>query len=826
MEESDKDTAALVDDRPVTEIPDIIPLLPIRDIVIYPYMMIPLFIGRELSINAVTEALERDRHIFLVVQKDAAEDDPAADDLYRVGTVATILRMLKLDDGRVKILVQGMTKGILQEFVREEPYFETRIEKVIEPQVIEVSVEVEALMRNVKEKIEQILNLKSLPPEIVMVTDNVVDPGVLADLVASNLRLKIEESQAILEIYEPVERLRKVNDLLTRELELATMQARIQNQAKDEMSKTQREYFLREQLRQIHQELGEGDDKTEEMNEIKGQIDKAGMPPEVRKEADKQLKRLEQMHPESSESSLVRTYLDWMVELPWKVRTKDKLDLGKAKQVLDEDHFNLEKIKERFLEYLAVNKLRKKIRGPILCFVGPPGVGKTSLGKSIARALGRKFVRISLGGIRDEAEIRGHRRTYVGALPGRIIQGMKQAGSNNPVFMLDELDKVGNDFRGDPSAALLEVLDPEQNHAFSDHYLNVPFDLSSVLFICTANLLDTVPPALRDRMEVINLSGYTNEEKLEIARRFLIPRQRQEAGISIDLLDISQDAVLRIIEQYTREAGLRNLEREIAAISRKVARKVADGRTARTRVTRRNLHQFLGPPRFLTETPEQNEIGVATGLAWTSAGGELLHVEASLSKGRGNLTLTGQLGEVMRESAQAAVSYARAQAKNLGLEENFYQKQDIHIHVPSGSIPKDGPSAGITMGTALISALTKRPVSRNVAMTGEITLRGRVLPVGGLKEKCLAAFRSGVQTVAIPFQNQKDLEDIPRPLRNKLNFILARNMNDVLEVAFDEKPSGGAAAKEPGAGTAAKARKQARRSRPKIEGDRTVPANA
>ncbi|MDE0343023.1 MAG: endopeptidase La [Deltaproteobacteria bacterium] len=825
MEESDKDTAALVDDRPVSEIPDIIPLLPIRDIVIYPYMMIPLFIGRELSINAVNEALERDRHIFLVVQKDAAEDDPATDDLYRVGTVATILRMLKLDDGRVKILVQGMTKGILQEFVREEPYFETRIEKVIEPQVIEVSIEVEALMRNVKEKIEQILNLKNLPPEIVMVTDNVVDPGVLADLVASNLRLQIEESQSILEIYEPVDRLKKVNELLTRELELATMQDRIQNQAKDEMSKTQREYFLREQLRQIHQELGEGDEKTEEMNELKGQLDKAGMPPEVKKEADKQLKRLEQMHPESSESSLVRTYLDWMVELPWKVRTKDNLDLRKAKQVLDEDHFDLEKIKERFLEYLAVNKLRKKIRGPILCFVGPPGVGKTSLGKSIARALGRNFVRISLGGIRDEAEIRGHRRTYVGALPGRIIQGMKQAASNNPVFMLDELDKVGNDFRGDPSAALLEVLDPEQNHAFSDHYLNVPFDLSSVLFICTANLLDTVPPALRDRMEVINLSGYTNEEKLEIARRFLIPRQRQEAGISGDLLDISQDAVLRIIEQYTREAGLRNLEREIAAIGRKVARRVADGRTARTRVTRRNLHQFLGPPRFLTETPEQNEIGVATGLAWTSAGGELLHVEASLSKGRGNLTLTGQLGEVMRESAQAAVSYARAQAKNLGLEENFYQKQDIHIHVPSGSIPKDGPSAGITMGTALISALTKRPVSRNVAMTGEITLRGRVLPVGGLKEKCLAAFRSGVQTVAIPFQNQKDLEEIPRPLRNKLNFILARNMNDVLAVAFDDKP-GGVPTKEPGPGTAAKARKQARRSRPKSGGDRTVPANA
>jgi len=826
MDVSDKDTAELVADRPVEDIPDVIPLLPIRDIVIFPYMMIPLFVGREISINAVNEALARDRHIFLVVQKDATEDEPEAEDLNRVGTVATILRMLKLDDGRVKILVQGLTKGAVEEILQEKPFFEARIEKVVEQQVIELSIEVEALMRNVKEKIEQILNLKNLPPEIVMVTDNVVDPGVLADLVASNLRLQIEESQSILEIYEPVDRLKKVNELLTRELELATMQARIQNQAKDEMSKTQREYFLREQLRQIHQELGEGDEKTEEMNEIKAQIDKAGMPAEVKKEANKQLKRLEQMHPESSESSLVRTYLDWMVELPWSTRTDDNLDLKKAKQVLDEDHYDLEKIKERFLEYLAVNKLRKEIRGPILCFVGPPGVGKTSLGKSIARALGRNFVRISLGGIRDEAEIRGHRRTYVGALPGRIIQGMKQAGSSNPVFMLDELDKLGNDFRGDPSAALLEVLDPEQNHGFSDHYLNVPFDLSNVLFICTANLLDTVPPALRDRMEVINLSGYTNEEKLEIARRFLIPRQLEEAGISGELLDLSSDAVLRIIEQYTREAGLRNLEREMAAICRKVARKVADGRTNRTRITRRNLHQFLGPPRFLTETQEQNEIGVATGLAWTSAGGELLHVEASLSKGRGNLTLTGQLGDVMRESAQAAVSYARAQAKNLGLEENFYQKQDIHIHVPSGSIPKDGPSAGITMGTALISALTRRPVSRNVAMTGEITLRGRVLPVGGLKEKCLAAFRSGVETVAIPFQNQKDLEEIPRPLRNKLHFILARNMNDVLAVAFGDKQPEDAPGDTPKPRAAAKAKKPSRRPRPKGGRDRTVPANA
>jgi ATP-dependent Lon protease len=491
------------------------------------------------------------------------------------------------------------------------------------------------------------------------------------------------------------------------------------------------------------------------------------------------------MHPESSEASLVRTYLDWLVELPWSKKTKDNINIKKAKQVLDEDHYNLEKIKERILEYLAVNKLRRKIKGPILCFVGPPGVGKTSLGRSIARALGRNFVRISLGGVRDEAEIRGHRRTYVGALPGRIVQGIKQAGSNNPVFMLDEIDKVGADFRGDPSAALLEVLDPEQNHAFSDHYLNLPFDLSNVLFICTANLLDPVPAALADRMEVIQLSGYTNEEKLEIARKYLVPRQLDDNGISTKRLEISDDAVLRIIAEYTKEAGLRNLEREFASICRKVARKVAEGKTELTRLTRANVHSFLGAPKFLPEAEqEHHEIGVATGLAWTSTGGEILYVEASLSRGRGNLTLTGQLGDVMKESAQAAVSYARAHAKKLGIEEDFYQKLDIHIHVPAGAIPKDGPSAGITMATALISALTKRPVSRDVAMTGEITLRGRVLPIGGLKEKSLAAFRAGIKTILIPERNEKDLDEIPKPLRRKLNWVVAENMSDVLKVAL------------------------------------------
>src|SRR5574341_1193525 len=770
------------------EIPNILPLLPIRDIVIYPYMMLPLFVGRDMSIRAVEESLSRQRLIFLVAQKNSAEDNPVPADIYRVGTVASIMRVLKLADGRVKILVQGLSKGELDSYVREQPFFEVKIRKVAEVASAEVSIEVEALMRNVKEKIEQILNLKNLPPEIVMVTDNISDPGVLADLVASNLRLKIEESQGVLEIFDPVDRLKKVNDLLSRELELSTVQARIQNQAKEEMSKTQRDYFLREQLKQIQQELGEGDERAEEVKEIKKQIEKAKMPVEAKREADKQLKRLEQMHPESSESSLVRTYLDWLVDLPWSKKTKDNLNIQKAKEVLDEDHYNLEKIKERILEYLAVNKLRRKIKGPILCFVGPPGVGKTSLGKSIARALGRNFVRISLGGIRDEAEIRGHRRTYVGALPGRIIQGIKQARSNHPVFMLDEIDKVGTDFRGDPSAALLEVVGPEQSHGFSDQYLNVPFDLSNVLFICTANLLDPVPPALADRMEVLQLSGYTNEEKLEIARKFLVPRQLGDNGITEKQLELSDDAMLRIIAEYTKEAGLRNLERELASICRKVARKVAEGKSELTKLTRANIHSFLGAPKFLPEAEqEHHEIGVGTGLAWTSNGGEVLYVEASLAKGRGNLTLTGQLGDVMKESAQAAVSYARAHARKLGIEDDFYQKLDIHIHVPAGAIPKDGPSAGITMATALISALTKRPVSRDVAMTGEITLRGRVLPIGGLKEKSLAAFRAGIKTVIIPDRNAKDMDEIPKPLRRKLRWVPAANMSDVLKIALMDR---------------------------------------
>lgn len=776
-------------------IPDILPLLPVRDIVIFSNTMHPLFVGREGSIKAVEKAIAKDRLIFIATQKDSAQEEPVPSGIYSVGTVSMIMRMLKLPDGRIKILIQGIAKGIIREFFKEDQAYLVRIEKVAEVPFLSVDIETEALMRTVKENSEKILTLKGLiSPDILNILDAVDDPGRLADLVAGNLKLKVEEAQRVLEIINPVERLRVVNDILQKELEVSTMQAKIQSQAKEEMSKTQREYFLREQLRAIKNELGDLDEKTQEINEFREKIAKAKMPPEVEKEATKQLNRLEMMHPDAAEASIVRTYLDWLVELPWSKSTRDKLNIKKVKKVLDEDHYNLEKVKERILEYLGVRKIKKQIKGPILCFVGPPGVGKTSLGKSIARALGRKFTRISLGGIRDEAEIRGHRRTYIGALPGRIIQGIKQAGSNNPIFMLDEIDKVGTDFRGDPSAALLEVLDPEQNFAFSDHYLNVPFDLSKVMFITTANLTDPIIPALKDRMEIIEIPGYTNEEKLKIARQFLLPRQMKENGITEKDLVISDEAILQTISNYTKESGVRNLERELASICRKVARKIAEGERKTTYVTKGNLHKFLGVPKFLPEEErEENEVGVATGLAWTQYGGEILYVEASIMKGKGNLTLTGHLGDVMKESAQAALSYARSRAKDLNIDEKFYADKDIHIHVPAGAIPKDGPSAGVTMAMALVSALTKRPVRKDVAMTGEITLRGRILPIGGLKEKALAAMRAGIHTIIIPYRNKKDLDEIPKHIRRKLRFIFAKDMDDILEVALcndaKEKPS-------------------------------------
>jgi ATP-dependent Lon protease len=767
-------------------IPDMLPLLPIRDVVIFSFMFLPLFVGREASIKAVEEALHKDRLIFLVTQKDMSEDNPGPDDLYRVGVVATIMKMVKLPDGRVKILIQAITKARILDFTQVTPVFRVWIEKIEEPVVTDVSIEAEAMMRTIREHCEKTLALKGLlTNEILAILENIDDPGKLADLVASNLNLKISESQELLENLDPLERLARVNNILVREIQVSSVQAKIQNQAKEEISKTQREYYLREQLRAIRTELGELDEKAQELNEFKEKIKKARMPHDVDKEAIKQLSRLEQMHSDSAEATVLRTFLDWMVELPWSKSTKDTIDIKKAKRVLDEDHYNLEKVKDRILEYLAVRKLKKKMKGPILCFAGPPGVGKTSLGKSIARAMGRKFVRISLGGMRDEAEIRGHRRTYIGALPGRIIQGIKQAGSNNPVFMLDEIDKVGADFRGDPSAALLEVLDPEQNFSFSDHYLNVPFDLSNVMFITTANLVDPILPPLKDRMEVITLSGYTAEDKLHIARKFLLPRQLEENGISLKDLEISDEAIFAIISQYTQEAGLRNLEREIATVCRRVARKIAEGKRELTRINKGNIQKILGIPKFLPDAEqEEDKVGIATGLAWTQAGGELLYIEATPLKGKGQLTLTGQLGDVMKESAHAALSYARSRADKLGLAEDFYENSDIHIHVPAGAIPKDGPSAGITMATALISCLTRIPVRRDVAMTGEITLQGRVLPIGGLKEKSLAALRAKINTVIVPEKNRKDLEEIPPYIRRKLRYVFVDTMDEILEIAL------------------------------------------
>jgi len=774
------------------KIPDELPLLPVRDIVIFPYMILPLFVGRESSINAVNEALASDRMILLVAQKDAGNNEPKPEDLYNVGTVVMVIRMLKLPDGRVKILVQGLSKAKIISYAADKPFYKVKVERIKEPsEPKEKTLKTEALMRNVREQLEKAITLgKMLPPDLLVIADNLDSPGKLADLAASNLGLKVEEAQQILEILDHEERLNKVGEFLGKEVEVLTMQQKIQSAAQEEMTKTQKEYFLREQLKAIQKELGDIDEKTEEINEFKKKIADVKMPKEVEKEALKQLDRLAKMHPEAAEATTVRTYLEWMVELPWSKATADNLNIKGAAKVLEEDHYDLEKVKERILEYLAVRKLKAKMKGPILCFVGPPGVGKTSLGKSIARALGRQFVRISLGGVRDEAEIRGHRRTYIGSLPGRIIQGIKQAGSNNPVFMMDEVDKIGADFRGDPSAALLEVLDPEQNYSFSDHYLGVPFDLSNVMFITTANLTDPIPSALKDRMEIISLSGYTEEEKLGIAKKYLIPRQMEEHGIKAKQIHISDEAVLKIISQYTREAGLRNLEREIATICRKVAKDVAQGNGRLHRISAANLNKFLGIRKFLSETEaERNQVGVATGLAWTQAGGEIMHIEVTTMKGRGALTLTGQLGDVMKESAQAAMSYARSKSKNYGLKEDFYQKIDVHIHVPAGAIPKDGPSAGITMATALISKLTGIPVRKDVAMTGEITLTGRVLPIGGLKEKSLAAKRAGIMTIIIPKDNNKDLEEIPSNIMKDMKFILAKEMDDVVKNAllFDKE---------------------------------------
>ena len=770
-------------------IPDVLPVLPLPDVVMFPYMIAPLFVNRDRSAKAVDQALAENRMILLVSQKNLNVDDPKAADLHDFGTVSIIMRMLKLPDGRVRILVQGFSRAKVESYDESKPYLTAKVQPKTEPQVTPITPELEALIRNVKSTLEKMVSLgKNISPDLVAIAANLDDAGRLADLVASNLDLKVDKAQEALEATDPIERLRLVNQLMAKETEVLEIQNDINTQARGEMDKSQREFYLRQQMKAIQQELGEGNELQEEIEQYRVKIKKAKMPKDVAEEAERQVGRLERMHPDAAETATLRNYLDWMVSLPWAKSTKDNLDLKKAQKILDEDHYGLEKIKDRIVEHLAVRKLKKDSKGPILCFVGPPGVGKTSLGKSIAKALGRKFVRMSLGGVHDEAEIRGHRRTYVGALPGRVIQSIHQAGTNNPVFMMDEVDKIGADFRGDPSSALLEVLDPEQNFAFRDNYLGVPFDLSNVMFVTTANMLDPIQPAFRDRMEIIQLSGYTEEEKLEIAKRHLIPKQIEEHGLKKSQIQFTDEGIRTIINQYTQEAGLRNLEREIAAVCRKVAKQVATGEKKVRKVHIDNLDQFLGRPKvFREELLKRDQVGVATGLAWTPVGGDVLFVEATAMKGRGGLTLTGQLGDVMKESAHAALSYARSHARDFGIRDDFFGRHDIHVHVPEGAIPKDGPSAGVTMATAILSLLTAQAVRRKIAMTGEITLRGEVLPVGGIKEKVLAARRAKIDTVILPSLNKRDLEDVNETIRKEMKFIFVDDVKSVFKAALLER---------------------------------------
>ena len=770
-------------------IPDTLPVLPVRDVVIFNYMILPLFIGRDKSVQAVDAALKNGRHLLVCAQKEEATEDPKPEDLYEVGTVVQVMRMLKMPDSRVKILVQGVSRARVKGYRQVEPFLEARIETLPE-QIPVVDATVEALLRSVREQSEKVLTLRGLSsPDVLAVLQGVDDPGRLADLIAANMRMKTADAQRILESENPIDRLMLVNTQLQREVEVATVQARIQSSAREGMDKAQKDYFLREQLKAIRTELGDKDeDGEEDLENLKQALEKAGLPKDVRKEADKQLRRLSGMHADSSEANVVRTYLDWLVELPWKKLSRDRLDIAHAKEILDEDHCGLDKIKDRILEFLSVRKLNPQSKGPILCFAGPPGVGKTSLGRSIARALGRKFQRLSLGGMHDEAEIRGHRRTYIGAMPGRIIQALKQAGTRNPVIVLDEVDKLGADFRGDPSSALLEVLDPEQNYTFSDHYLNVPFDLSKVMFLCTANHLETIPAALRDRMEVISLPGYTLQEKAQIARKHLLPKKVEDNGLAPKDVELTEEALEKIIREYTREAGLRNLERELSSICRKLARRKAEGKKPPFMVDVADVEKLLGAPRFIEDEKEKKLMpGMALGLAWTPAGGEVLTVEATVMKGKGGLTLTGQLGDVMKESAQAALSYIRSRAEELGVDPGFVSQYDLHVHVPAGATPKDGPSAGVTLTTALISALSGRRVRADLCMTGEITLQGRVLPVGGIKEKILAGVARGLKHVVIPHQNVKDLEDVPKELLKRITVHPVHHYDELLPIVFETK---------------------------------------
>src|SRR5947199_4264848 len=771
------------------KLPDSLPVLPLRDIVIFPYMIVPLFVQRERSIRAVDQALAENRMIMLVAQRDLEKEEPIGTDLYNHGTAAAIMRMLKMPDGRIRILVQGLARASVTRFDENLPHLLAHILPLADTEPDTDELEMEALIRNVRASLERAITLgKNISGEVMAIVANLEDPGRLADVAASNLELKVSDAQSVLEKLNPADRLRRVNELLAREINVLLVQQEINTQAKGEIDRTQREFYLRQQLKAIQAELGEGNELAEEIQMYRDKMILAEMPEAVEEEVERQIKKLERMDPDAAEAATLRNYLDVMVGLPLSKTSEENLDLKRAQVILDEDHYGLEKVKERIIEALAVRKLKDKVKGPILCLVGPPGVGKTSLGRSVARALNRKFVRLSLGGLHDEAEIRGHRRTYVGAMPGRIIQALQQAGTNNPLIMLDEIDKVGADFRGDPSSALLEVLDPEQNNSFRDNYLGVTFDLSNVMFMTTANVLDTVQAALRDRMEVIRLAGYTEEEKLEIARRHLPPKQIEENGIASKNLHISKSALAVVVQQYTQEAGLRQLEREIGRICRKVARRIAEGKTEVVRVTQKNVHEYLGAPKvFPEEILKKDQIGVATGLAWTAVGGDILFFEALRMKGKGQLVLTGQLGEVMRESAQAAYSYAKSRARELDIPEEDFERYDMHIHIPEGAIPKDGPSAGITLATAMVSSLAQRAVRKDVAMTGEITLRGNVLAVGGIKEKVLAARRARVTKIILPSVNRRDLDEVPKELFKDIEFVFVDNIRQVFREALKER---------------------------------------
>jgi ATP-dependent Lon protease len=762
-----------------------VPLLPLRDIIVFPHMVVPLFVGRQRSIRALEEATQKQGPIFLSSQKDAKTNEPAEDDIYKIGTLGTVVQMLKLPDGTVKVLIEGKRRAQIARFVNNPEFFLVDVEEA--PEVNERNTEVEALTREVHTTFENYVKLKKkIPPEMVMSVSSIDDPGRLADTIVAHLGIKLEDRQNLLETFNAAERLEKVLGHMRAEIEILEVERRIRSRVKKQMERSQKEYYLNEQMRAIQKELGEKDEFKNEIQEIEEKIKQKKLSAEAREKIDKELKKLKMMSPMSAEATVVRNYIDWILSLPWNEFTDDKLDITEAERVLEEDHYGLEKVKERILEYLAVQSLVGKIKGPILCLVGPPGVGKTSLGRSIARATGRKFVRVSLGGVRDEAEIRGHRRTYIGALPGKIVQSMKKAGSSNPVFLMDEIDKMSTDFRGDPSSALLEVLDPEQNTAFNDHYLDLDYDLSKVMFITTANTLDRIPRPLQDRMEIIRIAGYTELEKLSIAKRYLLEKQKEANGLTPENVTFTDNALLGVIRHYTKEAGVRSLEREIAAICRKVAVEVVKkDRNTHMQVGTKSLHKYLGPVKYrYGKAEDEQKVGVTTGLAWTELGGELLATEVTVMPGKGQLIITGKLGDVMQESAQAAMSYVRSRATELGLDKDFYQKIDVHIHVPEGAIPKDGPSAGITMATSLVSALTTVAVRNDLAMTGEITLRGTILPIGGLKEKVLAAHRAGIKKVLIPAENEKDIEEIPAAVLKTVELELVAHMDDVLKKAL------------------------------------------